>query len=215
MTEIPLVVARLKGGDQDKPRFTATATVEQLFAELTERLPVDKIYFVYQHPDGLGYSLQEAGVVICHLLAEGLQRPALPQSPLPLSPTLGGKEKIEPRANMSPKEDVVAKDWYPIEDLTHPEEDDTNPFKFEEPKSQRELGNEPPPPTQGQQAMAVSKAPKKTKTKAPKTSTTSKLVDEEDDKLPNPVSRGTLKSTGFQVATPDQAQRASNFGKVV
>lgn len=64
MTTQVKLVARFKDSTPESPRFTQTGTIEELIRHVNERLPVDVVYVVEPHADGLGFSLREAGTLI-------------------------------------------------------------------------------------------------------------------------------------------------------
>lgn len=60
MTKQHQVVARFKSPDSS-PRFTKSCNIDELMARLMQELPVDALYMVIPHDDGLGYNLRELG----------------------------------------------------------------------------------------------------------------------------------------------------------
>lgn len=57
----PLVVARFKDSSNGSPKLTANVTLKELLDAVNARVPVDKLYFLEEGPDGI--ALREAGEI--------------------------------------------------------------------------------------------------------------------------------------------------------
>lgn len=194
MTTEPLFVARLKKGG-----FTRTGTVDEVMALLDQLMPIDMLYCLSPLPAGNGYALVEAGIPIIDIQTIGqnanpkANTPSIPRVPDPISN--GPLPSPRPPSRSEP----ISQSWAFENGLT-----DEPGFKFDKPKSQAELGNEPLPPSPPKK-----EAKRKTKPKRAK-----KEKDISDEDLPTTVSKGgTTKITHISTATPEQAERASKFGK--
>ena len=117
-----LVVARFKGAPNETPRFTRTATIDELMKEVAASIPVDMIYFVVPHPDGKGFSLREAGLVILDVLQQDEVK-----TPQPLVPP--ALEVVHQNGLISQDTRTMAPEIYPM---------GSNGLDFK-PKSQSEL----------------------------------------------------------------------------
>lgn len=216
MTNPVQVVARFKGGDPLNPRFTKTSTVEELFKAVKEALPVDKVFYILPHADGLGYHLREVGemtVDILQLDMSAKEVDSSPASPLAPSPQVESEPDTEtlPENVINDLQSIISAQ--PMVPPSPPSEDGSftgfAPIK--------------PPPSQDSLAGLPAPAPMKParKTSGRKKKMTPAEMAMQDDgpidsdvglpSAPNhtPVSR---KVTHISEATPEQAAKASRFG---
>lgn len=226
MTEKIQVVARFKNSDPANPRFTKTASFEELYVEIAKTLPVDKVYIVATDPDGLGYSLREIGTITLDLLT--IDNVSANEKP---SPSLHSKQTMPSEPSIKPVidrgEDFVDK---PIVDPSPPPQpyafgqaQERDALVFDKPRPQAELLAE-----RGVQEPKVNKASKemlaeqraeregkktsksaKSKAKKPKSEQTESdpLLD---PNLPHPRSLGSkVRINKIVQATGEAAQ--SNF----
>jgi hypothetical protein len=131
------IVARFKDSEPDNPRFTKTTTLEELFKEALKSLPVDLIYYILPHQDGLGYTLKEAGVLTLNIETDlGKSNPATPTlAPAPIVPQDTMEEVVEEaKSQAQPKRIPPPNPARPIQSLSQ--------TKFSQPKSQDQLAKE-------------------------------------------------------------------------
>lgn len=202
------IVARLKRGG-----FTRSGEPTEVFKALMEMLPYDKIYFVDMHPDGKGYSLREAGTLVLDFTPpEGVEISApaasapqeivpqsLPQPPVPPTP-------YEEAGRVIPQLQQLANET-PVFD---------NAFQFSKPKSQGELLKElgVVEPVKKLHTPKDAFAQDKTKPKKPRKASRKPAIEPDlesdtwDADLPTPPpgsGPGAIKTTGFRIATPEEA----------
>lgn len=212
MSDQPLVVARIRGSTDEAPRFTRSATIEELLANVEAHLPVDKVYILQPHPDGNGYSFREAGLIVLDILRDGLQRqvtqPYVPPAPYDHSQDVTNYDKTA-MENYTPE--GLKERYTPqgIPDQVRPNPTTSEGFVFgQDPehaiapkKTQQELlaerGLEVPPETK-----------KKRKRKGkPTPSITEKDLD---GPLPHPISQGSMRRVNsISTATQAEAMAAS------
>lgn len=197
-----LVAGRLKGGDPLNPTFTKTVTLAELLLSITQRLPVDTIYYMVPHEDGRGYSMRECGTVVIDII-----------------PSDEGTTSRE--ATKSPKRPIAE-----LPDATvanpSPQAADTAPTGHFEPMNERDDLSIAPPKSQAQllaergleQPLPSPKPKRKSKNKCKSAAKSDSSLEIKDEDLPNPVSRSSRKVSSIRQATPQEAAAASKFGKV-
>lgn len=175
------VMGRLRDPSDSDPKFTQACHPDELLAELAKRIPVDLVYAMIPHDDGLGYSLREVGQIVfdIHYVNE-------PQPRVTPLPSFSHPSQAQTRNDTS----------QPLIMEPIPREEDL--FRVPPPKSQAELLAEA-----GIVERKVNLAPPKSKKKV-------KSQEEDDTNLPHTRSLGAkMVATGFSEATPAEAEAAS------
>jgi len=215
------VVARFKGSSENGPRFTKTATLEELLTEVAKAIPVDMLYIVTPYPSGGGYSLHEIGLLTLDIrdpqgrpiATSSLSRPdPLPETPpaKTVQEPLGEEISIKPTPSLPP----------PPKDAPQVILGQDTGFSFERPKSQAELLKErgivEPRQRVGRtvadETPGEPEPPLRKKAKPGKLSKR-KSKELSDDDLPHVRSSSHTEIANIITATPAQAAAASKFGK--